>query len=80
MYLAMMTRLAVVLAAASTAASMGMPVTAVRRDLRLSAEMGVNPDIMLSLKKSANALAEEGIVHTIDAQYAEVSLCSILNF
>lgn len=75
----MMSRLAVVLAAASTAASMGLPVTAIRGDLRISAEMGVNPDIMLSLKKSANALAEEGIPHTVDAQYVEVSLCSNLD-
>lgn len=64
---------AVVLAALSaTAASMGLPGVVHRRDLRLSAEMGVSPDVLRSLKKSVHAIAKENAGDVIAPHYASV--------
>lgn len=63
--------LAVAMAGLSgTAAAMGMG--AIRRELRMAAEMGINPDLMLKQQKSAHALAQDADLSGVLAKTVSV--------
>lgn len=68
-----MVRGATVLAALSgTAAGMGIGMTRFKRDVKLSAELGVNPDTLLVHKTTVYDVASAQLDNVIDAEYASV--------
>jgi hypothetical protein len=65
----------VALAALSgTAAGMGLGhgMTPFTRDIKLSAELGIHPDILLGQRTSVHAVASASLEDTIEAEYASV--------
>jgi hypothetical protein len=59
------------IALSGTAAMVGH--TPFKRDLKLSAELGVHPDELLASKTSVNAIASARLDTSIPAEYASVS-------
>jgi hypothetical protein len=60
----------VALAALSgTAAGMGL----YKRDIKLSAELGIHPDILLAQRTTVHAVAAASLEQTVEAEY--VSVC-----
>jgi len=62
-------------ALSGTAAMVGH--TPFKRDLKLSAELGVHPDELLVYKSSVHAVASARLDESIQAEYASVSNRSI---
>lgn len=73
MQLSTMVRGATVLAALSgTAVGMGIGMTRFKRDLKLSAELGVNPDTLFVHKTTMHDVASAQLDKVVDAEYASV--------
>ncbi|KAJ5152739.1 uncharacterized protein N7482_009217 [Penicillium canariense] len=73
MHSSVLRQLAVALAGlSSTAAGMGM--TALRQELKLAAEMGINPDSMLKQQKSVHTLANPGDSNKVVAKTASIPI------
>jgi hypothetical protein len=73
MHLSIMVRGAAVLAALSgTAAATGIGMTRFKRDLKLSAELGINPDTLISQKTTVHSVATAQLDSIIKAEYASV--------
>jgi hypothetical protein len=51
--------------------------TPFKRDLRLSAELGVHPDELLAYRTSVHAVASARLDASIEAEYASVSIVAV---
>ncbi|KAJ5885379.1 hypothetical protein N7495_009889 [Penicillium taxi] len=72
MYSSFVARVGLVLAAISATTSMGLSVTPFHQDLKLSAQMGISPDVMLIQKKSIHEIAHESDSDNINSEYVDV--------
>ena len=81
MYSKLLARFAVsVMALSGTAIATGLTGTLFRRDLKLAAEMGITPDILLSQKKSIHTIAHETAMSDIAAEYVSVRVLVVADF
>ncbi|KAJ5101402.1 hypothetical protein NUU61_003624 [Penicillium alfredii] len=75
MRVSIFTRVAVALAALSgQAAAMGLSTTLARRDLRLSAEKGINPEMFMRLRDSVHAQVTEGAGPAVAEEYVSIPI------